>query len=1390
MADTQNDDAAELAAINRELQRRGVSAPASQGAPVAAAPASDNTQAAPAQEADPMGAAFAAGDMAGTTSGGNPLTDIVKGVAWEGPGAIVRGVGNAIKEHGDFVTEAANLVKEKAGPVGSAIVAGASSAAGSVVAVAPAISWVGEKIASLYAPRETVTGSIVEGIAQLGVGLVGAGKFTSLPKAVVAAKGGKVLEAMAKGAVADTLAFDGNDKRLANLLEDFPGIWTPVTDFLAAKDDDPEMLGRVKNALEGLVIGPVADLLLMTLKARKAFANGDIKGGKDAAATVEDMLAKMREHEMGGSPADVAMKSLDPENGRSLLPGDKPVDAAKQSAPHDAEPTAKAADAPRITAFHGTGRTFDEFDPKFQSQGAFFFSDNADVALKHGGNKKVLPTELAMDNPMTVDWGGGIYGKEKMDDILRQAKDGGHDGVVITNIKDFSDAPPSTTYAVFKPEQAKILKDGGAKAADEGIPKPEKIEADPAAPYSTDLTAPKGHPVITEAQGHEAIKALQSKFAVAGKAMVETGADFNFRTIVDDDDLKAAMNVVSKSFEDEILKAKGGNSKGILTERALIKQRDEIADMFGADPDHMMIALGRDADTMLTMAARFQAYKMMMQKATNDAANLASAALLNDGSQAGGRASAEALHSVMIAAKIQAMVKGIQSNTARTLNAMKLAAPSDVLKKGLGDYEELAKRLENGTFHTDDKKLLTQIAALKDNPKGFNKLMEQTFSDKAKGAYVEYFLNALLSGPKTHIANFLGNSVMAAYMPMERAVAGMMYGSGKSTGEVLTRLKDEYDGMGMALLDSFRVAGTALKQNRSVLDPHNSTLGTVPGVQGGLSSRALGLTKDIHDVNGNLIRTEATPMLSGMMDGVQTVVGIPSRLLTASDELFKQINYRSYLYVDAADKARKAGLKNGTPEFKNFVSQEMTRGFDDMGTAAAISHDSTVRGVNGENSRAGLDQAREATFTQDLEYGVSRWLQGMSNDSPWAKTIIPFVRTPVNIFRFAIKHGPLAPIEAGWRRDLAAGGDRGRKAAAQLSTGMAMWTTAVWLANNEAITGGFSPDPEVRKIQESNGAKEYAVRVGDQYIQYNRMEPFATVMGFAADFAKLAGHISEADADKLGKAMTITLARNLLSKTYVQGLSNMFNAVSDAMSGRSTTGLDTFLYRTASSIAVPSIVGSFKDDEALREVRNMLDGFKARLPGYSKEVPAVRNFIGEIVDAPQGWLLGSMSPLGYGRDKGDKLYGELAKLMEATGSPLARIAPTLGETKIDLREVTMETGQNGYDRLQQLLWEGGVKKALTDLVQSPTYQNAQTGSLDFPNADGSKSWLITHVVQGYREAARQKLLAESPALRAMEQVEMKRAHSEGVLGPQPSAYEKPSILQSIIGGRPNDLRTK
>ena len=1264
MADPINEGGIDRNAIIEEMKRRGMAIPTETARPAAPTPAAS----APAQDA--MGnmtggdTPAASGDVPKDPVG-RAVIDVVRGIGEEGIGAIVRGVGGAVKETGNLVKEGLDAANKIVPTVSASVPHLAVGAAG--------MSWLGEKVQGLYDKRETVTGDIIEGISQFVTGMVGAGKFVALPKAVVSKTGGKLVESMVRGAVVDATVFDGNDKRLANLaIEEFPSLQHPVTEFLAAKDDDPELLGRVKNALEGLVIGPVADLLIAALRIRKAAAKGDVEGVHNWTEESQRLQKQME-------------------------------------ANTEAEALAKAE------------------------------------------------AEAAAANP-------------KVDD-------------------------PAAPKAA---DEAAAADGSVPKAADE-VP-PAKPGEEPAAPYGTDLPLPKGSgplefkygdvaPKVGEVDAERTMKALQAKFSAAGKAMVDDGADFNFRTITNDDDLKAAINAVSAANEEMIRRTKGGNKDGVLTNRMLLNQRDELSDMFMVDPDRMMVVMANDASTMQQMAAKFQTYKDMMQRAVNDASSRADAALMHaPGSPEAAKASAEALHSVMIASQIQAMVKGIQTNTARTLAGMRLAKPGKLLSEGIGDYTELARRLQEGTFHSDDKKLLTQIAALKNNPKGFNKMMESTFGQKAGGAYTEWFLNALLSGPKTHIANFLGNTMMTGYQPLERAAAGMMWGSGKTTGEVLSTLRDEYVGMGMALFDSFRVAGIALKQNKSILDPGNGTKMDPTGRDvGGLSARALGLTNDYYHVDGTLLRTETTPVLSHLMDGIQTVVGIPSRLLTGGDELFKQINYRSYLYVDAARKAREAGLKDGDAGFKNFVSQEMNRGFDSNGIAAAVSPDMVARQTNGANSMIGLQQAREATFTQDLGPGVSRWLQGAANENVFVKTIVPFVRTPVNIFRFAIEHGPLAPVSRSFRADLRAGGDRARTAMAKLTMGSSFFAAGVFLADQGVITGGFSPDPEVRKGQELNGAKEYSIRIGDEYIQYNRLDPFATVLGFAADFSKLVTHIGEADADKLAKAATITLARNLASKTYVQGLTNFFNAVGDVLSGRSTTGIETFAYRTAGSVAVPSIVNAAKGDDSLREARNMLDAFRVRLPGHSKDVPAVRNVVGEVVDAPTGWLLGTASPLGYGKLKGEPAYAEMARLMGNSNRAISRILPHLGETKIDLREVTLPNGQNGYDRLQQLLWNTGVKGELDKLVTTPGYKDLSDGTPDFPDARGTKLGEIGRILARYKEVARTQLLGEQPELLKMFQTEQIRAKTEGVNGQQPRAYHPPTPLQSFFGGKPNQL---
>jgi len=102
----------------------------------------------------------------------------------------------------------------------------------------------------------TVTGEIIENLAQFmtGFGLVGKlAKGLGATKA--ASKAGQIAEGILKGSAAEVAAFDEQQDRLSNVIESFPSLSNPVTEYLAADKDDSFLEGKMKQAAEGAFVG-------------------------------------------------------------------------------------------------------------------------------------------------------------------------------------------------------------------------------------------------------------------------------------------------------------------------------------------------------------------------------------------------------------------------------------------------------------------------------------------------------------------------------------------------------------------------------------------------------------------------------------------------------------------------------------------------------------------------------------------------------------------------------------------------------------------------------------------------------------------------------------------------------------------------------------------------------------------------------------------------------------------------------------------------------------------------------------------------------------------------------------------------------------------------------
>lgn len=171
------------------------------------------------------------------------------------------------------------------------------------------------------------TAKFVQGATQFVVGMVGAGRVL---KGVGAEING-VKGAMVKGAMSDAFAFDPHEQRLSNFVQHYPSLQNPVTEFLAAKPEDTEAVGRFKNALEGLGLGIAVEGIFQGVRAIRASRHGNqdelIEATEaaeaalkeegidvDSALLTDDNLPRQMELDLtgGGPKADSAHEVLPP----------------------------------------------------------------------------------------------------------------------------------------------------------------------------------------------------------------------------------------------------------------------------------------------------------------------------------------------------------------------------------------------------------------------------------------------------------------------------------------------------------------------------------------------------------------------------------------------------------------------------------------------------------------------------------------------------------------------------------------------------------------------------------------------------------------------------------------------------------------------------------------------------------------------------------------------------------------------------------------------------------------------------------------------------------------------------------------------------------------------
>jgi hypothetical protein len=658
---------------------------------------------------------------------------------------------------------------------------------------------------------------------------------------------------------------------------------------------------------------------------------------------------------------------------------------------------------------------------------------------------------------------------------------------------------------------------------------------------------------------------------------------------------------------------------------------------------------------------------------------------------------------------VQAEVIGARTETARALNAWKIPAGSGAEQaKGI---DQLMAAMGGPEASAEMARRLSILAAQGATPAELGRFAARGALARTADVIKEVWVNGLLSSPKTHVVNITSNTGVALQQILERKV-----------GERISRIMATTDGVAPgeatamtyglveSMKDAFRLGWQALRTGET-----------------GTALNKIDLPRR-ESVSAAAFNLDEAGAAGRVVDLLGNTFRVPGRLLGAEDEFFKTIGYRMELHASSLRQAVSEGLDG----------------------EALIARTRELAANPPENLRIrAADAALYNTFTNEPGRFGQAVMKLRAADQPMSPVpfVLPFVRTPINIARYAFERTPFAPLVKQWRDDVAAGGARRDLALARMATGSTVMLIALDLADSGQISGRGPPEPGQAEAMRRQGWQPYAFKFQGQWVSYNRLDPFGMTMGFAADIAESLkrGEIDEDEVDEWQEVVAMAVAavgQVTINKTYLSGLAEFVDFMSHP--DRYTAGYvnnfaGSFTPFTALSGAVATAV-----DPTLRQADTPLEAVSKRIFFLAGNLQPRRDLWGETIRLESG--------LGKTYD-----FFSPASARPIAESPIDREIVRLNA---DVRRIRRKTTFQGVDvnfrqwpevygayqelagnALKHPAWGRGARDLLDAVVAgkhplSPIYRLSTEGK------DGGKASFIRKTIGDYRELAQAAIVAD------------------------------------------------
>lgn len=692
---------------------------------------------------------------------------------------------------------------------------------------------------------------------------------------------------------------------------------------------------------------------------------------------------------------------------------------------------------------------------------------------------------------------------------------------------------------------------------------------------------------------------------------------------------------------------------------------------------------------------------------------------------------------------------GARAEAGRALQAWRIPA-------GASKYAglDLEAMLREAGGAEDARKLAKMLIDMKDK-KGGTFAMASGWQHTGAALKMIY-TNGLLSGPTSAVVNVMGNTIALIQDFTTRAAIQIEAGvTEHEAGEAAAILS----GYMNALRDVFRLKpGETVKEitmNRA------REMGPIRALAPGLDSAMVpGVARGTREEAGRQVFNPADPRmqrplsaaafninehstLGRVADFAQMLFESPSNLNALGDDFFATVAARGELHAQAVRQAT-----------KDLRAQGIVPGAQGYDTILSKAVDDYIK----EPTRGMLDavekQVKELTFSRS-DGGAEQAIQKLRRvgDSmpgvPLGTMLLPFVRTPMNLMSYAIRHSPMAPLSMRWQNALAAGGAERELALTQAAIGTALWGAYMEAHANGDMTGGGPGNKAQRDamtrsdVDGGTDFQPYSVKIDGRWYAYDRLDPVGQNMAIASDFMEMMANedwdeSTNAERGEQLSFMIMAMGNAMLNKATLKGT---FDTV-EALTGDSTTIAENELGKRLTSL-IPFSAGiravRRATDPSVRDTSNIIEMFRNSVPGLSEGLPKSYDLWGNerTYQSGLGKVYDVMSPIKSRMAGGSATDLEILDngVSVAMPSKTMRINGVNVSLKNDLdiyEDLVKSAGKPAFDHLESVInGEAGT--------ESEYYYGLTTGPT------GGRAEYIKKIVEDYRSSAREVVMEKYAA---------------------------------------------